>query len=329
MDDFSLLIKPVGGTCNLRCSYCFYLGHKGGTISRGLLERTLESYAALPIAHRSVALQGGEPLLAPPYVFELLEAAKLDSISVQTNATLIDDSFAERFAAHRYLVGASLDGNRSHSSARDGAYDRTVNGIRLLEKHGADYNLLAVVSKRNVRDIVAAYTFLRDNFATRHHQYIECTSSPLAITAEEWGEALVKLYDEWSAHDAGRISIRLFESVMNSVAYGWPTLCSFSTHCAHYLVVEHDGNVYPCDFYVDEKHLLGNVATHSWEEMVSSAKRLSFSQAKTRLPEKCLGCKYLRLCIGDCQRNRNANGVSVLCEGYRRFFGHILGESAG
>lgn len=332
MDEFSLLLKPVGGACNMRCGYCFYRDHEGGTMSRETLSRTLESYAALPLARHSAALQGGEPLLAPEYVFDMLEAAELDSMSVQTNATLIDDAFAERFARKRYLVGVSLDGDREHSSARAGAedeFDRAVEGVRRLEKHGAEYNFLAVVSKRNVRDIVAAYRFLRDNFATRHHQYIECTSSPLAITAEEWGEAMVKLFDEWMEHDAGEVSIRLFESVANSLAYGRPGVCAFSPHCAHHLVVEHDGNVYPCDFYVDEAHLLGNVATHSWEEMAEGAKRTAFSRAKARLPAKCVECRYARLCMGDCQRNRGKDGVSVLCEGYRRFFAHVLGDDCG
>lgn len=324
MENFSLLVKPVGAACNLACEYCFYSNHPSGTMSRETLSRLLEGYTSLPLASHSIALQGGEPLLAPGYVFDMVEDAKLDSISVQTNATLITDAVAERFARNGYLAGVSLDGDERHSSARGASHCAATEGVRKLEKHGADYNILAVVSKRNVRDLAGVYRYLRDNFRTRHHQYIECTSSALAVSAAEWGAALISLFDEWSANGAGDISIRLFESLFSEILYGRALMCPFSSHCSHYFVVEFDGSVYPCDFYVDQEHLLGNVTTHSWEEIIANSRKSGFSAAKMEFPQKCLSCEYIGLCRGDCQRNRRSGGESVLCEGYKRFFAHFL-----
>ena len=325
MDNFSLLLKPVGGACNLDCEYCFYKGHTAGTIPEELLAHILESYCRLPLARHSIALQGGEPLLAPSYVFDMIEASPLDDISLQTNATLITEELAERFARSGWLVGVSLDGDETHCAARGSSYARAVEGIRCLEKYGAEYNILCTVTKKNVYDLAAVYRFLRDNFATRSHQYIECTSSELAISSDEWGKALVSLFDEWFAHDVETLSIRLFDSIANELLRGMPTQCTFSNHCRHYLAVEHDGGVYPCDFYVDDAHILGNIKSASWHDLLECARRVEFSNIKSAISTKCAACQYLRFCRGDCPRNRqNSSGASRLCEGYRRFFSHAL-----
>lgn len=322
MKPFSLLVKPAGGACNLDCRYCFYRGHEGGAISRETLETALGTYCALPFAQKSVTLQGGEPLLAPAYVLDAVEGCEAER-SIQTNATLISGEIAERLAAGRWLVGVSLDGPPEfHNAARCGSYDAVVRGIRALEAAGADYNLLAVVSKTNVRHPREVYRFLRDNFSTRFHQYIECTGPvpEYAITGEEWGEFLVGLFDEWSLRDAHTVSVRLFESIAATALYGHPLLCSFARDCRHHLVLEHDGSVYPCDFHVRPDLRLGNVLTDSWQDMLSSETYVRFADAKeANLPQKCRLCGFLDFCNGDCPRNR-----LTLCEGWKRFFGHAI-----
>lgn len=319
MKPFSLLVKPVGGDCNLRCRYCFYMGHPAGRMESGLFRKMLSSYEALPFDAKAVALQGGEPLLAEGAIFDALGESPVEK-SVQTNATLVTEDLARRFARGGWLVGASLDGPRELSQARGGSFDAAVRGIRRLEEAGAEYNLLAVVSKANVAHPAEVYTFLRDGFSTRFHQYIECTGPAMEITGEEWGGFLVGLFDEWIKADARTVSIRLFDSIVSKIVFGRPTQCSFSHTCEQYLVVEHDGSVYPCDFFVTPGLRLGNVATDSWEKIVSSPSYRAFAARKeTFLPAKCRACRHFEFCRGDCPRNRQS-----LCAGWLRFFDHAL-----
>ena len=321
MHPFSLLVKPVGGRCNASCRYCFYR-RGGGVIARETLERALSEYAALPFASKSVTLQGGEPLLSPRYVLDAVEASGLER-GIQTNATLVTPELAERLAAGGWLVGVSLDGPRElHEAGRGATFDAAVRGIRLLEAAGADYNILTVVSRANVSRPVEVYRFLRDNFSTRFHQYIECTGpdGAFAISGDEWGAFLVSLFDEWAAHDVQTVSVRLFDSLANAILRGVPLQCSFARHCRHHLVLEHDGSVYPCDFHVRDELRLGSIMRETWRELLESPKCLRFAAAKTAsLPARCRECDFLDFCNGDCPRNRFA-----LCDGWRRFFGHSL-----
>ncbi len=319
MKPFSLLVKPVGGACNLKCRYCFYIEHSQGQMSEKTFARMLESYCALPFQGKAIALQGGEPLLSQPFVRQLLNQAPLDK-SLQTNCTLLTEAIVQDLAAHRWLVGASLDGPPHLNVARGESYDQIVRGIRLLEAAQVDYNLLTVVSQANVAHPQEVYRFLRDNFKTQFHQYIECTAPRLEITGAEWGRFLIGLFDEWVKADVHNVSIRLFDSIISQMVRGRPTQCSFDTSCAQYLVVEHDGNVYPCDFFVEPHLCLGNVNTHSWEEMLNHPTYRAFAARKMeQLPPRCRMCSYFDFCRGDCPRNRG-----TLCEGWKMFFGHAL-----
>lgn len=326
---FSILLKPVGSACNLNCAYCFYSSHAAGVIAQSTLERMLESYMELPFAAKSIALQGGEPLLAPDYVFDAIERAPLMR-SLQTNATLITPQTASRLAKSSWLVGASLDGDQAANALRrkgkdpDAAFSMAVDGIRHLENAGADYNLLCVVSKANVTRAAEIYKFLRDSFKTHYHQYIECTGPCEDISAEEWGRFLIELFDEWAKKDAYSISIRLFDSIVSRLVGAEHTQCSLAPRCDGYLVVEHDGSVYPCDFYVRPDLRLGNVLTHSWEEMLGSDTYRKFAAAKsTPLPPQCVKCEFAPFCNGDCPRSRKGN-ASALCAGWKMFFMHSL-----
>lgn len=322
MHPFSLLIKAVGSDCNLNCHYCFYRNHTAGAMDTTTLRRTLDAYCNLPFSEKSVTFQGGEPLM--PKGAALLKIADEYPVakSLQTNATLMTDSIAERLASGGWLVGASLDGPRDLNRLRGESFDAAVRGIRLLEKHGVDYNLLVVVSKANVAYPGEVYRFLRDNFSTRHHQYIECTGPRDIINGEEWGGFLVGLFDEWIKSDARTVSIRLFDSIVSQLVCGYPTLCSFTNSCRHHLVVEHDGSIYPCDFHVSPDLRLGNIITESFAEMMEKPVYKSFTAAKMAfLPGKCRMCPYLAFCKGDCPRNKQA-----LCIGWERFFRHTLGK---
>lgn len=320
MEPFSLLVKPVGGACNLDCGYCFYKEHPSGLMSAETADRMLSAYAELPFAEKSITLQGGEPLLAwKTGLFQRLNDFPVDK-SLQTNATLVTDEVAALLARDRWLVGASLDGPRRLNRLRGDSFDAAVRGIRSLEAADADYNLLTVVSKANVSSPREVYRFLRDNFSTRFHQYVECTGPSEDIGGEEWGDFLVGLFDEWVKNDTRSVSVRLFDSIVSKLVLGRPTLCSQATTCRHYLVVEHDGSVYPCDFHVCDDLRLGNVMTDSFEEIVASPAYEHFASAKTaNLPPRCGECEFLEFCNGDCPRSRQR-----LCRGWRKFFAHTL-----
>lgn len=320
MRPFSLLIKPAGGGCNISCHYCFYKGHPAGMMKPQIARRLLDEYAMLPFAEKSVALQGGEPILAVKTgILNIIEEYPFERF-LQTNATLMTESLARQLAKGGWLVGASLDGPRELNRLRDGSFDAAVRGIRMLEAFGVDYNLLTVVSKANVAHPAKVYRYLRDNFKTRFHQYIECTGPCDEITGEEWGAFLVGLFDEWVKTDANTVSIRLFDSIVSQVLLGHPTQCSFDTTCRQHLVVEHDGSVYPCDFHVSDDLRLGNIATDSLKSMVESPIYAEFAARKTaNLPDKCRTCRHIAFCNGDCPRNRQ-----TLCAGWLRFFDHAL-----
>ena len=322
MKPFSLLVKPAGGGCNLDCHYCFYKkDHAAGLMSFDTAQRAFGAYAALPFEEKAVAFQGGEPLLAlDTGVFELLCSYPQIDKSLQTNATLVTDEIAAFLARDGWLVGASLDGPKPLNRLRGDSFDDAVRGIRTLERAHVDYNLLTVVSKANVSKPRDVYLYLRDNFSTRFHQYIECTGPCDDITGEEWGRFIIGVFDEWIKRDARTVSIRLFDSIVSQMLLGFPTQCSFGDSCRQYLVVEHDGSVYPCDFHVRADLLMGNVRTHSYEELVSSPVYERFAAAKSAcLPPECRACRFFEFCRGDCPRSSQR-----LCRGWKRFFAHAL-----
>ena len=300
---FSLLVKPAGADCNLSCPYCFYRGNpvSGGRQARmdaALAERLVSSYLELPFPEHRVAFQGGEPLLAGEDFFRRVAAAgRGASFSVQTNATLVTDSLAAFFADEGWLVGVSPHGMTK--AFRDG-YDRLVS-------HGASVNVLQLVTRENVHEPEKLYLSIRDELGCRHHQYIECTDpAAFAVSSREWGAFLTRLFDFWvSEGDVGKVRIRLFDSIAAQLATGEPEMCQFADDCRHHLVVETDGKVYPCDFFVHDNLCLGDAGRQPWEEIAASSAYAAFGKRKR-------GHR-------DCPRNAHA-----LDEGYAEFFAHAL-----
>ena len=303
MRPFSLLVKPAGADCNLPCPYCFYRAKSSlhadphPRMDDAVLSRTLESYAALPMETRAVAFQGGEPVLMGEGFFRrAAEIAKgrID-FSLQTNATLVTAPLARFLANEGWLVGASPHG-------RSTAFLR---GYRTLVEAGAAVNILQLVTRDIVRDPAGLYHYIRDDLECLNHQYIECTwPEAFAVSGEEWGDFMIGLFDEWyRCGDIHRVSVRTFDSIVSEIVFGHPTLCSFSGDCRHYLVVEADGGVYPCDYYVEPELKLGNIMENSWEEMVSSRKYARFGMRKQA--------------HADCPRN-----LDRLDAGWRRFYAH-------
>jgi len=356
---YSLLVKPSSADCNIHCTYCFYLekselypGRHRHQMSTDVLERMIASYMSTPQPNYTFGWQGGEPTLMGrrffEHVTEFQEKYGKRGASVgnglQTNGILLNDEFAAHLANYHFLVGVSVDGgadihnvNRLTESGR-GTHAQVLRGIELLQKHGVEYNILTVVSQANVHRAREVYRYLRDELGVIHHQYIPCVEfapdgspAPFSISGEEWGNFLLEIFDEWHGGDEERVSVRHFDSVLTMMVDGIANTCVMSRNCRQYFVVEHNGDVYPCDFFVDPEKRLGNVMRDRFEDMWQSVKFRDFGRAKRKWNAECASCPYLTYCAGDCQKMRyrveeDPSQLSALCAGWKAFYGATLPE---
>ncbi len=352
---FSLLIKPASADCNLRCEYCFYIDHlENESTSPRMTVETLETMIKTYMntdQNRQYAFgwQGGEPTLMglnffmKVVEFQLKYAPPGSSISngLQTNATLITVEFAKFFAEYKFLLGVSLDGPKDvHDFYRKTVgmtptYDSVLRGIENLRKYKVEFNILSLVNNITVKKAKEIYSFHREN-QYLFQQYIPCVEfddkgqlKPFSITGKEWGLFLTELFNEWIKQDVNKISIRLFDSIMEYLVYGRYNVCYMQGSCIQYFVVEYDGGVYPCDFFVQDNLLLGNVNNNSWEELINSETYHTFGNQKSNWNDECNLCPYLSLCHGDCQKFRygapnTAKMLSNLCQGWKIFYTKTL-----
>jgi uncharacterized protein len=356
MKPFSLLVKPASADCNLRCAYCFYLakadlypGSRRRRMGGDVLERMISTYMATEQPQYAFGWQGGEPTLMGLEFFQRVTALQQKhgragsavANGLQTNGTLLDEAFARHLAQFRFLVGVSLDGPAEvhdlyrRAAGGAGSHGQVMRGIGHLRSQGVEFNILTLVHAGNASRPAETYRYLRDQGFT-HHQYIECVEFdgrggllPFAVSGEAWGEFLCGVFDEWIRADARRVSVRLFDSVLWMMVEGQANVCHMGRDCRQYFVVEHNGDVYPCDFYVEPALRLGNVAEATWEELLVSPAYEAFGRRKAEWNGQCEGCAYLRYCAGCCQKNRWGRGsdprrLSALCEGWKRFYAHAL-----
>jgi uncharacterized protein len=354
MQPFSLLIKPASADCNLRCDYCFYLEkcalypeparHR---MTRDTLDQLVKSYMATQQETYAFGWQGGEPTLMGVDFFR--DATKLQAeygergVSVanglQTNATLIDDELAAHFGKYKFLLGCSLDGPAEvHDRYRLTAggkpsHAAVMRGIETLRRHGVEFNILVLVSQSNVHRAREVYHYLTDQ-GFLYHQYIPCVEFddngqllPFAITGEEWGRFLCEIYDVWRPGDTRRVSVREFDSILVNMVDGACAQCTMGTNCRQYFVVEHNGDIYPCDFFVEPELKLGNVHDTTWRQAWDSPTYRAFGEQKSDWNDDCIACPHLDLCGGDCIKHRNHNGnepsnLSWLCAGLKPFYDH-------
>ena len=246
--------------------------------------------------------QGGEPTLMGDQFFRKVMKLQIKygrkgarvMNALQTNATLITETFAKFLSKSKFLVGVSLDGPQSiHDRYRKykkkhGSHADTVRGIRNLVKYEADFNILTLVSNANVQKGKEIYTYFRD-MGFFYHQYIPCVEfdkngSPLSftVTAEQWGDFLCEIFDEWIAHDTRRVSVRLFDSIINYLVLNIKTVCQMGEDCRQYFVIEFNGDVYPCDFFVEPGLKLGNIFSTTWNQLAQSETYLIFGKDKSR-----------------------------------------------
>ncbi len=359
MQPFSLLIKPAGADCNLRCEYCFYLDRaelypeqRCHRMSSALLKHLVRSYLALPFPTHTFAFQGGEPLLmGEDFYRELVTLQRRYARPgtnilncVQTNGTLLTPSLARFFAEEHFLLGVSVDGPAEYHNLRrldcagHGTHAAVLKGLDLLDDAGVEYNLLTLVSQSNVHHPREVYRYLRDTLKCRHMQFIECVESdasgaslPFAIGADEWADFVIALFDEWYPNDRTTVSIRLFDSIISQLMTGHAHSCAMGCDCRAYFVVEHNGDVYPCDFFVSPETHLGNLLTHDWDELWDAPAHTAFGLRKANYHADCAVCPYRQFCQGDCPKNRTGHDVAAdprtrsrLCSAWKRIYAHIL-----
>lgn len=354
MQEFSLLVKPASADCNLRCQYCFYLDRASvypetsvHRMSDAVLERMISSYMATKQTTYSFGWQGGEPTLMGAEFFKKVTAyqqkhgASGASVSngLQTNGTLITDELATHLAEYKFLLGVSIDGPADiHDSYRLNAggaptHAMVMRGIETIRRHNIEFNTLTLVTQANARRGREVYEWLTSQ-GFLYHQYIPCVEfdhegrlAPFSLDAEAWGQFLCDLFDGWYPSDTRRVSVRLFDSLLNKMVYDRVVVCHLGRDCRQYFVVEHNGDIYPCDFFVRPELRLGNIVNTTWEQSLASDIYTMFGKAKAQWNEECNQCQWLCLCAGDCMKHRQGapaspRSLSVLCAGMKRFFAH-------
>ncbi len=346
--------KTVSEDCNLACDYCYYstCGGKPGPrinrIRRDILEKFIKEYMAKSKGAASFVWQGGEPLLAGLDFFE--EVVELQAKyapphtvignALQTNGTLIDEKWARFFKTYRFLIGVSVDGPKEIHDARrvtgsgKGSYDRVMRGIGHLREAGVEFNILTVVHEGNVhkaKELMAYY--MREGFD--YVQFIPCmdfraqqTDKPgkYLITPEQYGRFLCEAFDIWYNDGDPKISVRFFDNMLSVYLHREAELCIHRKSCPKMLVLEQNGDAYPCDFYISDPFKLGNVGTDSLDDILGNPLYREFLSLKPNLPDKCVHCPYLRLCHGGCPRNRNWSGIGekpdadYFCRSYMQIY---------
>jgi uncharacterized protein len=361
---FHVLSKPTGAICNLDCTYCFFLSKEAlypGSpfrMSDDLLEvyirQLLESHRTTEV---TVAWQGGEPtMMGLPFfrrAVELVETYRrpnqIVEHTIQTNATLINDDWAAFLRDRDFLVGVSVDGPREiHDAYRvdkggKPTFDRVMAGLDRLKAHGVRWNALTTVHHANEDHGLAVYRFLRDDLGADFIQLIPIVERPSpggvpvgsAVTNRSasphgYGEFLIEVFDEWVRRDVGRVFVQMFDSMLASFVGAPGALCVHARTCGTALALEHNGDLYSCDHFVEPEHLLGNITQTHMLELVASDQQRAFGNAKhDTLTSYCRSCDVRFACNGGCPKDRftmtpdGEPGLHYLCPSYQSFFRHV------
>ena len=369
-----VMAKPNGSSCNLNCSYCYYLekaklyeNRKSHQMSDETLEKYIESYIqAQPIPDVFFTWHGGETLLrdisfyrkALTYQRKYGRGRKIEN-SLQTNGTLLTDEWCKFFKDNNFLIGISIDGPehchdiyRRNKVGKD-TFKDVMRGIELLKKHQVEFNTLSVINNYNVDYPLEIYNFFKE-IGSSYMQFSpiveKITTSradnlkllppngegsdnavlaPWTVDAKKFGEFYIAIFDEWVKKDVGKYFVQLFDATLAGTVGEQPGVCIFGKTCGHATVMEFNGDMYACDHYVFPEYKIGNIKTHTIYEMVFSQKQLNFGADKfEKLPTQCKQCEFLKVCYGECPKNRiiktatGESGLNYLCQGYYAYYKH-------
>jgi uncharacterized protein len=349
----SLLIKPASAVCNLDCEYCFYLDRDADPykalparrMTDDTLERLVDTYLFYSYPNSVFAFQGGEPTLAGLPFFEKLVAlqqqygrnGQMVSNSLQTNAVLLDKNWCDLFRSYRWLLGVSLDGPqevndrfRFNKEGR-GTWKRVMESVDLLKKNSVEFNILCVLSQANVDKPKELYRFYR-SIGIDNLQFIPLAEfdaagkpMPFTITPELYGRFLCEVFELWWP-ERRKVRIRFFDNIAEAVAGQKPGNCTMHETCDSYVVVEYNGDIYPCDFFVESSWKLGNITLDSWAEVARRTRRYSFASKKTLAHPECQMCEYQSICHGGCPKFRHGpqkrfDDLDYFCQAYKMIYG--------
>ena len=367
-----VMLKPAGAHCNLACKYCYYLEKnklyptaQRHLMSDEILEQfTREYIEAQTMSQVLFTWHGGEPLLRSIDFYrkalslqqKYAGGRRIDNV-IQTNGTLLTDEWCEFFAQNHWLVGISIDGpqpDHDHyrlTAAGKPSWKKVMQGIKLLKKHGVEWNAMAVVNAYNANHPLEFYRFFKENGCqflqftpiverlTRHEDGRTLASladkneiplSEASVTPEQWGYFLCAIFDEWVRKDVGKIFVEIFDCTLANWMGISPGICAYSKECGHAGVMEHNGDVYSCDHFVFPEYKLGNIRDHSLIDMLYGEQQQEFSHLKhSSLPRQCKECDMEFACHGECPKNRfmkdkyGDSGLNYLCPGYYHYYQHV------
>ena len=367
-----VMLKPTGAHCNLACKYCYYLEKnklyptaQRHLMSDEMLEQfTREYIEAQTMSQVLFTWHGGEPLLRSIDFYrkalslqqKYAGGRRIDNV-IQTNGTLLTDEWCEFFAQNHWLVGISIDGPQPYhdhyrlTAAGKPSWKKVMQGIKLLKKHGVEWNAMAVVNADNANHPLEFYRFFKENGCqflqftpiverlTRHEDgrtlasladKNEISLSEASVTPEQWGYFLCAIFDEWVRKDVGKIFVEIFDCTLANWMGISPGICAYSKECGHAGVMEHNGDVYSCDHFVFPEYKLGNIRDHSLIDMLYGEQQQEFSRLKhSSLPRQCKECDMEFACHGECPKNRfmkdqyGDSGLNYLCPGYYHYYQHV------
>jgi uncharacterized protein len=361
---FHVMAKPTGAQCNLECDYCFFLKkdrlypdsdfRMSDKIMEAYIRQTIEGHRVPEV---TIAWQGGEPtLMGLDFFRRAIEVEKkyikpgmrIEN-TLQTNGVLIDEEWCEFFHENNFLIGLSLDGPRQmhdayrHDKGGKSVFDKVVRAARLMQEHDVEFNILCTVNATNSQHPLEVYRFFRDELEARYIQFIPIVErdnetgnqegtqvTDRTVDPEQYGQFLIEIFDEWVRRDVGFMFVQFFDGVLASYVRGRSTLCILTPVCGEGVALEHNGDLYSCDHFVEPRYFLGNISQNSMPELVSSEAQRSFGRAKSdTLPKYCRECQFLFTCHGECPKNRvlttpdGEPGLNWLCKGLKAFFAHV------
>ena len=362
-----MMFKPIGSLCNLGCTYCYYLDKvrlydEHSVLSLVALEKIIKEYIEINDSEQIVFdWHGGEPLLLGLNYFKKIvefqkkyRGNKHIYNTIQTNATLLDAEFALFFKENNFLVGVSIDGPQYiHDKFRNDkegkpTFVKVMRGVELLHRYDVDFNTLTTISKASEGRGLEVYRFLK-NIGSHYMQFMpvyeyvnpvnnniaspddeQSILAPWSVNPVEYGGFMCDIFDYWVKNDVGSYFVNLFDSTLANYCGMNPGTCVYSETCGANAVLEHNGDIYPCDHFVYPQYKLGNVKDSSLKEIVSSEKAVRFGiNKRNMLPSQCVRCKYYFVCYGECPKHRfaktgrNELGLNSLCEGLYYFFSHV------
>lgn len=367
-----VMLKPAGAHCNLACKYCYYLEKnklyptaQRHLMSDEMLEQFTREYIEAQTMNQVLfTWHGGEPLLRSLDFYrkalslqqKYAGGRRIDNV-IQTNGTLLTDEWCEFFAQNHWLVGISIDGpqpDHDHyrlTAAGKPSWKKVMQGIKLLKKHGVEWNAMAVVNAYNANHPLEFYRFFKENGCqflqftpiverlTRHEDgrslasladKDEISLSKASVAPERWGYFLCAIFDEWVRKDVGKIFVEIFDCTLANWMGISPGICAYSKECGHAGVMEHNGDVYSCDHFVFPEYKLGNIRDLSLIDMLYGEQQQEFSRLKhSSLPRQCKECDMEFACHGECPKNRfmkdkyGDSGLNYLCPGYYHYYQHV------